>query len=221
MRIILLGPPGSGKGTQGDLIQERFGFPRISSGDLLREAAQKQTPLGQQAKAFMNRGELVSDGVVIDMIRERIAAPDCRRGFILDGFPRTLPQAERLSEIDAEGRELVLDIQVPDQTIIERLSARRICSDCGAICSLDGTVPQGAGTCGACGGSLVQRDDDKPDVIKRRLDVYHTQTQPLEEYYRAKSVYFGIEGQGAVEEVFRRVLSVLEENVPEILNPGR
>ena len=221
MRMILLGPPGSGKGTQGDLIQERYGFPRISSGDLLREAVKKQTPLGVQAEAFMNRGELVSDEVVIDMIRERIAAPDCRQGFILDGFPRTLPQAERLSRIDAGGEELVLDIQVPDQAIIARLSARRICSGCGAITSQSGSPTVEAGACTACGGRLVQRDDDQPDVIKRRLDVYHTLTQPLEEYYRDKGVYHGIDGQGTVEQVFRRVLSVLEEYVPEALIPGR
>lgn len=221
MRILLLGPPGSGKGTQGDLIEGHVGFPRISSGDLLRDAVQKRTPLGLKAEAFMNRGELVSDDVVIDMIRERIAAQDCRQGFILDGFPRTLPQAERLTAIDPEGRELVLDIQVPDQAIITRLSARRICSGCGAISStFDSPASEDAETCAACGGRLIQRDDDQPDVIKRRLDVYHTQTQPLAVYYRSRGVFFGIDGQGTVEEVFQRVMSVLKANVPEALTPA-
>lgn len=212
MRIVLLGPPGSGKGTQGDLIEGKFGFPRISSGDLLRDSVQRGTPLGRKAEAFMNRGELVDDDVVVDMIRERIGEADCRSGFILDGFPRTIPQAERLPDIDPGRDEIVLDIRVEDQTLIERLSARRICSACGSIHTLGepGTEP---GACPACGGSLIQRDDDKPEVIQRRLQVYHTQTAPLEEYYRSRDVYTEIEGAGSVHEVFVRIEAVLENTI--------
>ncbi|MFC2142507.1 adenylate kinase [Acidobacteriota bacterium] len=212
MRIVLLGPPGSGKGTQGDLIEGKFGFPRISSGDLLRDSVQRGTPLGRKAEAFMNRGELVDDNVVVDMIRERIGEGDCRSGFILDGFPRTIPQAERLPDIDPGRDEIVLDIRVEDQALIERLSARRICSACGSIHTLGepGTEP---GACPACGGSLIQRDDDKPEVIQRRLQVYHTQTAPLEEYYRSRDVYTEIEGAGSVHEVFVRIEAVLKSTI--------
>jgi len=216
MRIVLLGPPGSGKGTQGEQIEKQYAFPRISSGDLLRAAVQEKTPLGRQAEAFMNRGELVSDELVVDMIRERIAAPDCRQGYILDGFPRTLPQAERLSGIDQGRRELVFDILVPDEAIIRRLSARRICSGCGAIHSFHSGGSSDAATCAACGGRLIQRDDDRPEVIKHRLEVYHAQTAPLQEFYRNRSVYHRIEGLGTVEDVFQRVKDVLETYSSEL-----
>ncbi len=214
MRIILLGPPGSGKGTQGDLIEGKYGFPRISSGDLLRDSVQRGTPLGRKAEAFMNRGELVEDDVVVDMIRERIGEDDCRSGFILDGFPRTVPQAERLPDIDPGRDEIVLDIRVADRSIIERLSARRICSGCGSIYNLRGASAPASGACPACGGGLIQRDDDKPEVVQRRLQVYHTQTAPLEEYYRSKNVYHEIEGTGPIHEVFVRIEAVLERSIP-------
>jgi adenylate kinase len=214
MRIILLGPPGSGKGTQGDLIEERYGFPRISSGDLLRDSVQRQSPLGRKAEAFMNRGELVEDGVVVDMIRERIQEDDCRPGFILDGFPRTIAQADRLPEIDPGRDEVVLDIRLADGIIIERLSARRICSGCGSIYNLRDASAPSSGACTDCGGGLVQRDDDKPEVIERRLQVYHSQTAPLEEYYRGKNVYHRIDGDGPVHDVFARVEEVLARSLP-------
>ncbi|MFA9452611.1 MAG: adenylate kinase [Candidatus Aminicenantaceae bacterium] len=214
MRIILLGPPGCGKGTQGDLIQGKYGFPRISSGDLLRDSVQRGTPLGLQAEAFMNRGELVSDDVVVGMIQERIGREDCRVGFILDGFPRTVHQAERLLEIDPGRDEIVLDIRVDDQAIIERLSARRICSGCGSIHTLSEAAATEPSACHACGGSLIQRDDDKSEVIRRRLKVYCTQTTPLEEYYREKNVYHAVEGQGRIEEIFARIEAVLERSLP-------
>ncbi len=216
MRVILLGPPGSGKGTQGDMIQEKYALPRISSGDLLRDAVQKATPLGRQAESFMNRGELVSDAVVVNMIQERILLSDCRNGYILDGFPRTIPQAERLDEIESDTGEIVLDIQVPDQAIIDRLSARRVCSECGTIFNIKSDPGLGDGVCKACGGRLLQRDDDKADVIRNRLAVYHRQTSPLEQYYRAKSVYHHIPGQGSVTDVFSRIVATLEQWLPDL-----
>ncbi len=216
MRIILLGPPGSGKGTQGDLIQEKYAFPRISSGDLLRDAVQKATPLGRQAEAFMNRGELVSDSVVVNMIQERIFQPDCRSGYVLDGFPRTIPQAERLDEIEPEPRELALDIQVPDPAIIERLSARRICSECGSIFNLKSDPERIDGICRACGGRLLQRDDDRAEVIKHRLEVYHKQTSPLEQYYRRKNVYHSVTGEGTVADIFKKIVAVVEQWSPDL-----
>ncbi len=216
MRIILLGPPGSGKGTQGDLIRDRYGLPKISSGDLLRDAVQRGTALGRKAEAFMNRGELVSDEVVVDMIGERIARPDCRRGYILDGFPRTIGQAERLAEIAPGEDEIVLDIQVPDQAIILRLSRRRICSGCGSIFTLRAEDGQEAERCGACGGRLIRRDDDDPEVVRRRLEVYHAQTKPLAEYYGRKGVYRRIAGDGPIEEVFERVVREMECRAPQL-----
>lgn len=216
MRIILLGPPGSGKGTQGDLIQEKYALPRISSGDLLRDAVQKATPLGRQAEAFMNRGELVSDSLVVNMIQERILQPDCQNGYILDGFPRTIPQAEHLDEIEPDSGEIVLDIQVPDEVIIERLSARRICSECGTIFNIKSHPERGDDVCTACGGRLIQRDDDKADVINNRLEVYHRQTQPLAQYYRAKNIYHTISGQGTVTDIFTRVVGTLEQLSPDL-----
>lgn len=214
MRIILLGPPGSGKGTQGDLIEGKYGFPRISSGDLLRDSVRRHTTLGRKAEAFMNRGELVEDDIVVEMIRERIGEDDCRTGFILDGFPRTIPQAERLPEIDPGRAEIVLDIRVDDRLLVERLSARRICSGCGAIHNLRAATASASGVCPVCGDALIQREDDKPEVIQRRLHVYHAQTEPLVEYYRGRHVYHEIDGAGPVDAVFVRILTVLERTLP-------
>ncbi len=210
MRIILLGPPGCGKGTQGDLIQEKYGFPKISTGDLLREAVQKGTSLGKKAEVFMNQGKLVSDEIVIGMIKERITEKDCRGGYVLDGFPRNIPQAQALEEMDEDSLEIVIDIQLKEQDLIERLAARRICSDCGAIYNL--LVKKGAreGVCGECGGPLVQREDDKPAVIRERLRVYHEETEKLIGYYKEKRVYTKVDGSGEIEGVFRRICELLE-----------
>lgn len=216
MRIILLGPPGSGKGTQGDLIAEKYGFPKISSGDLLREAVSQGSELGKKAEDFMNRGELVSDELVVAMIKERIAAQDCQAGFILDGFPRTVPQAESLVAIDPSSQEVVLDIQLPDELIVERISARRICSQCGNIFNLRLKVPAVENICDFCGGELIQRKDDTPEVISRRLRVYRELTLPLVKFYSERQVYFPIEGEGKVEEVFFQVSAALERNIPGV-----
>ena len=216
MRIILLGPPGSGKGTQGDLIAEKYGFPKISSGDLLREAVSQGSELGKKAEDFMNRGELVSDELVVAMIKERIAAQDCQAGFALDGFPRTIPQAESLVAIDPSSQEVVLDIQLPDELVVERISARRICSQCGNIFNLRLKVPAVENVCDLCGGELIQRKDDTPEVISRRLRVYRELTLPLVKYYSDRQVYFPIEGEGRVEDVFSQVSAVLDVNIPGV-----
>lgn len=213
MRIILLGPPGCGKGTQGDLIEKKYGFPKISTGDLLREAVQKGTPLGKKAEAFMNQGKLVSDGIVIAVIRERITDGDCREGYVLDGFPRNIPQAQALEEMDSKSPEIVIDIQLDEQGLVDRLAARRICSRCGAIYNLLVKEPEKPGICDECGGQLIQREDDKPAVIKERLRVYHEKTEKLIDYYQNKKVYNRIDGSGEIERVLQRVSAVLESEL--------
>lgn len=213
MRIILLGSPGCGKGTQGDLIEKKYGFPKISTGDLLREADKQGTPLGKKAEVFMNRGELVSDEIVVEMIRERIADVDCRDGYILDGFPRNIPQAEALEKIDRVSPEIVIDIQIDEQSLIARLEVRRICSRCGSIYNLLVRKPKRQEICDECGGPLIQREDDQPSVIKERLRVYHEKTEKLIDYYLKNKVYNRIDGRGKIEEVFQRISAVLEREL--------
>lgn len=216
MRIILLGPPGSGKGTQGDLIQHTYALPKISSGDLLREAISNGTELGKKAESFYNRGELVSDDIVLAMIAERIRLDDCKPGFILDGFPRNIPQAQKLVDIDPENPEIALDIRLPDKIIVERLSARRICSQCSQIYNLAQKPPEQEATCDKCGGELIQRKDDTADVILRRLQVYQKQTLPLVEYYQNRNVYFFVDGEGTAQEVFQRITSLLDSRISQL-----
>ena len=213
MRIILLGPPGSGKGTQGDLIEEKYGFPKISTGDLLRTAVRLGTDLGKKAEATMTRGELVRDEIVLEVLKERIFQKDCRNGYLLDGFPRNSSQANHLEEIIADALEIVLDIRLSDQTLITRISARRICSHCGAIYNLLVKAPNKADECDQCSEKITQRVDDTTEVIKKRLFVYHEQTEPLVEYYQGKSVYYGINGEGKIEDVFAAVCSVLDKEI--------
>jgi adenylate kinase len=214
MRIVLLGAPGSGKGTQGDMITAKYGFPRISTGDLLREEVGAGTPLGDIAKRAMDRGELVKDELVLEMIDHRIRQDDCRDGYILDGFPRNILQAQKLEELD-QSDELVIEIFLEDEVVIQRLSARRICSGCGTIHNLFVKAPEDSGICDACGGSLIQRDDDKPEVIAERMTVYHTQTEPLVDYYRSKGAFHRVNGDNAIQEVFEDICRVLEEAIPE------
>ncbi|MFQ5721169.1 MAG: adenylate kinase [Candidatus Aminicenantales bacterium] len=210
MRIILLGPPGCGKGTQGELVAKEYHMPRIVAGDILRQAVQKGTPLGKKAEAFMNQGKLVRDDLVIDMIKERIEKSDCGAGYILDGFPRNIHQAKALEEIDPGRRELVIDIRIDEEELVERLSARRICADCGTIYNLLINPPKRAGICDVCGGQLKQRDDDKPEVIKERLRVYHLQTEKLIDYYYKKGVLREIDGQGEIKQVFQKIKAILD-----------
>jgi adenylate kinase len=215
MRIILLGPPGSGKGTQGSLIERKYGFPKISSGDLLREAVQLETSLGRRAKASMDKGDLVSDELVMEMIETRLAREDCQKGYVLDGFPRNIKQAHMLEKIAARRDEVVLDIQVNEKKLIERLSSRRICSQCGNIYNLAIKNPREGDICDTCGAGLVQRQDDMPEVIAERLKVYHQETEPLVGHYKNKGNYFSIEGDRSIETVFHSIQEVLTITLKE------
>jgi adenylate kinase len=209
MRIILLGPPGSGKGTQGDLIAQKYGFPKISTGDLLREAVREKTPLGIKAEAAMHRGDLVSDELVMQIVAERIAREDCQKGYILDGFPRNIEQAHMLEAMEKQHAEVILDIRASEKGLIERLSSRRVCSRCGSIYNLLMKAPNKPGICDACCAEIVQRNDDMPEIIRERLRVYHKETEPLVEYYQKKENYHRIEGDRHIESVFQSIQTVL------------
>ncbi|MDH7512751.1 MAG: adenylate kinase [Clostridiales bacterium] len=206
MRIILFGPPGSGKGTQGDLIEKAYGFLKISTGDLLRREVKDKTPLGKKAQALMSHGKLVSDEIVEELVRQRIANLDRRPGYLLDGFPRTIGQAKSLEEIDRERPEIVIEIDIDLTVLMERLQKRLTCSRCGAIYNLNLQKPRHEGTCDVCGGALYQREDDKPGVIAERLRVYNQQTEKLRDYYQRKSVYRKVDGAGSVDDVFRKIV---------------
>lgn len=212
MRIILLGPPGSGKGTQGALIEQRYGFPKISTGDLLRLAVQKKSPLGMQAKAAMDKGDLVNDDIVLQLVAERMAMEDCKEGYVLDGFPRNMKQALMLEKLDRP-HEVVLDIRLEEETLISRLSSRRICARCGNTYNLIVKPPGRDGSCDKCQGELVQRLDDEPAIIEERLKVYHQETEPLVVHYRKKDVYHRIEGDRDIEQVFNDIQSILEAEI--------
>jgi adenylate kinase len=213
--VILLGPPGAGKGTQAKLLQEKFGVCQISTGDILRRAVAEKTDLGRQAAEYINRGALVPDAVILDLVAERLKEKDCEKGFILDGFPRTIPQAQGLEAVmQARGEALdrVLSVQVPHNIIVERLAERRTCKDCGALYHAVFDVPKKPGTCDRCGGVLYQREDDREETIAARLKVYDTQTAPLENYYRERGMLSAINGVGSVDEIYRRVTSALGES---------
>ncbi len=212
MRIILLGPPGSGKGTQGDLIERKYGFPKISTGDLLREAVKENTPLGMKAAAAMNRGELVADNVVVKIVAERVAKEDCQKGYVLDGFPRNMKQAHMLEGLDRP-YEVVLDIRLNEEALVSRLSSRRICSDCGNTYNLIAKAPVEEKECDVCHGELVKRRDDEPEVIKERLRVYHQETEPLIRYYRKRDAYHRIDGDRSIERVFQDIQTILDGEI--------
>jgi adenylate kinase len=210
MRIILLGPPGSGKGTQGDLIEERYGFPKISTGDLLRRAVREATPLGKKAGEIMSRGRLVDDEIVVALVKERISSPDCRKGYVLDGFPRNLNQAQKLAWLEKGRREVAIEIFVELEVLLNRLESRRVCSRCEAIFNLKDSPPRSAGACDVCSGPLLQRADDRRDVIEERMRVYLTQTEPLRGYYQSRKVFHRVEGDRGVAEVFRNISLLLD-----------
>lgn len=213
MRIILLGPPGSGKGTQGDLIQEKYRFPKISTGDLLRQAVKERTPLGQKAEIIMRSGELVDDKIVIRILQQRVFFDDCQRGYVLDGFPRTVPQAKALEKMDSRHRDIAVFIHLGDQAVIDRLEKRRICSECGTIYNLFVKKPKRSDICDMCGDSLYQRDDDKPEIIQERLRVYRAQTEALLDYYQEREVFHKINGERKIEAVFNDICSVLDREI--------
>ena len=210
MNIILLGAPGAGKGTQAAVICDYLKIPTISTGNIIRAALKSGTEMGLKAKSFIDNGQLVPDDVVIGIIKERLAEGDCGNGFILDGFPRTIPQAEAL---DAMGVQIdkVVDIDVSDKEIVHRLSGRRVCESCGATYHLDYNKPKAEGVCDACAGTLIQRKDDSPETIQQRLAVYHEQTQPLEDYYKAQGKLAVVPGEGAIEEITRLTIAALED----------
>ena len=209
MRIVLLGPPGAGKGTQAKLLKEHFKIPQISTGDILRQAVKEKTPLGKQAKEFMNRGELVPDSLIIGIVENRLAADDVKNGFLLDGFPRTVPQAEAFEEmLDKRNLALdgVIDLIVPKDELIARLSGRRTCKQCGHMYHLRFNPPAKAGVCDECGGELYQRPDDREETVAARMEVYEKQTEPLREHFRKKGSLRLVDGSRSTEEVFAQIL---------------
>ena len=213
MNIIMLGPPGSGKGTQAQVLVEKLGIPQISTGDLLRAAVKEGTDLGKEAKKFMDAGGLVPDEVVVGMVKERIVKDDCAKGFILDGFPRTVPQAGSLDEtLKDMGKaiEKVVNIEVPDDEVVKRLGGRRTCKGCGVMFHVEFKAPKKDGICDACGGELYQRDDDNEATIRNRLSVYHDQTSPLKEYYGKKGLVKDIAGVGDISGITEQVIKAIE-----------
>jgi adenylate kinase len=212
MRLVLVGPPGAGKGTQAEFIAAHLAVPKISTGDIFRANVAQGTPLGVQARKFMDAGQLVPDEVTINMVRERLAEPDAGDGFLLDGFPRTVPQAAALDKLLADlgsGLDLVLELVVDDDEVIRRLSGRRTCRGCGKIWHVEFDPPGQEGTCDRCGGELFQRDDDKAETIAERLRVYSRDTAPLVDYYGAQGKLVGIDATGPVEDVTVRAIDAL------------
>ncbi len=215
MRVVFLGAPGAGKGTQADRVAIRFRYPKVSTGDILREAVRNQTPLGLQAKVCMDQGKLVSDEIVVGIVREKLAQPDCARGFLLDGFPRTVAQAEALDALlRAQGQRLdrVINVLVPRAQVIRRLTGRRSCPVCQAVYHIEFSPPLRAGVCDRCGADLVQRSDDRQETVEARLAVYERETAPLIDYYRKQELLSELDGAGRVEEVERRLLDLFAAN---------
>ncbi|SNQ62386.1 adenylate kinase [Candidatus Methanoperedens nitratireducens] len=213
MNIILLGPPGAGKGTQAKKIAEHYSLPHISTGDILRENISNNTSLGVKAKSYMAKGELVPDELLITIIRDRLSKPDCSKGFLLDGYPRTVPQADALQMILTESNkklDIVLNIDVDDEELIKRLSGRRVCASCGMSYHMIFNPPKEDEICDKCKGKLYQREDDKPEAIRNRLMVYKKQTQPLIEYYTRKGLLRMVDGGKDIPEIFEDIKKILE-----------
>ncbi|HJQ36934.1 MAG TPA: adenylate kinase [Thermoanaerobaculia bacterium] len=207
MKIIFIGPPGSGKGTQAKRLASRFAIPHISTGDMLREAVAAGTPVGQKAASIMASGALVPDDVMIEIIDHRLAQSDAEQGFILDGFPRTLVQAEKLDGLVGNGKSnlRVLQLLVPDEAIVRRISLRRTCAQCGAIYHLENNPPASDSVCDRCGAEVIARPDDNEEAVRKRLEAFHRQTLPVATYYKSKSILREVDGVGPVDEVFERI----------------
>lgn len=215
MKIVLLGPPGAGKGTQAVMLMKQYGIPQISTGDMLRAAVQEQSPMGLKAKECMDAGDLVPDEVVVGIVRERLQAEDCKKGFILDGFPRTQPQADALKRVLAglsKQLDSVVSLQVEIEALVERLTGRRTCIDCGKGFHLQYDPPSADGSCSSCGGELVQRKDDCEATIRNRMQVYHQQTAPLENYYQNEGLLTVVDGMGEIQAVQQTIVSVLQSH---------
>ena len=213
MRLVLLGAPGAGKGTQAKMLIEKYRIPQISTGDILRKAVADGTPLGKEAKVIMDKGELVPDKIVLGLVDERVKQDDCKKGFILDGFPRNTVQAEALDKLLNDIKmplDSALSVDVPKEDLMKRLTGRRTCKSCQQMYNIYFTPPKKEGACDKCGGELFQRDDDKEETIKKRLDVYDAQTAPLIDYYKKKGILKSVAGTGSIDEIFKKVCNVLE-----------
>ena len=214
MKIVMLGAPGAGKGTQAKMIASKYQIPHISTGDIFRANIKNGTELGKKAKSYMDQGLLVPDELTVDLVIDRLANDDCKNGYILDGFPRTIPQAEALDAALAklgEKMDYAIDVDVPDENIINRMSGRRACLGCGATYHITFNPPVKEGICDTCGQELVLRDDDKPETVKKRLDVYHQQTQPLIDYYKNAEVLAEVDGTQPMDAVFQGIVEILGE----------
>lgn len=212
MKIIMLGAPGAGKGTQAKRIAEKYDIPHISTGDIFRANIKNNTELGKKAKTYMDQGLLVPDELVVDLVVDRLGQEDAKRGYVLDGFPRTIPQAEALDTALAnrgEKMDYAIDVEVPDSAIIERMSGRRSCGQCGASYHIAFNPPKTEGICDICGGALIQRDDDKPETVEKRLAVYHEQTKPLIDYYTGHNIIEEVDGTMSMNEVFDAIIRIL------------
>ena len=212
MKIIMLGAPGAGKGTQAKKLSEKYGIPHISTGDIFRANIKNNTELGQKAKGYMDAGQLVPDELVVDLVVDRIKEQDCFKGFILDGFPRTIPQAEALDEaLKANGEKVdfAIDIDVPDENIVRRMGGRRACVNCGATYHIVYSPTKVEGKCDKCGEELIVRDDDKPETVLSRLEVYHNQTQPLIDYYNEQGILKSVDGTIDMKDVFNEIVKIL------------
>ena len=210
MNLIFLGAPGAGKGTQAEKVSDKLNIPTISTGNIIREALKNETEMGLKAKSFIESGKLVPDEVVIGIIKDRLAEDDCKNGFILDGFPRTIPQAKALGEMGIQ-IDRVIDIEVADDKIVQRMSGRRVCPDCGASYHTEYKKPDKDGICNNCGAELIIRKDDKPEVVLDRLSVYHEQTEPLKDYYDEKGILKVVEGQEEVADTTALTFKALED----------
>lgn len=214
MKIIMLGAPGAGKGTQAKMISEKYGLPHVSTGDIFRANIKNGTELGKKAKAYMDAGHLVPDSLTVDLLLDRISQEDCAKGYILDGFPRTIPQAQCLEDaLKARGEDIdfAIDVEVPDSNIVKRMGGRRACVTCGATYHLEHIPPKTEGICDKCGHELILRDDDKPETVQKRLEVYHEQTKPLIDFYSAMGVLHEFDGTQNMAKVFEDITKVLGE----------